>query len=374
MIDIRDYKYSVSAAGRVNLIGEHVDYCGGRVMPCALSLRNTVYVRPNGEDVLRIRWTDLEGEAVLRLDRLPAYKDLKHAKYHAGCAALWREAGHRLVGCDMLMDCTVPFGSGLSSSAAIEVSTLAALALVAGERIDPVEIALLARRAEEEYAGVHCGIMDQYAAANGRAGHAMLLDCKTLACEYIPVALGDCVLVIANCNKPHSLVESKYNERRGEVEEALAILKKKEPISCLAELPPKKLRGYGSLLPPILFRRALHVCTECERVDLAARAMRKGDMETFGVLLNASHASLRDYYEVTGTELDSLAHAAQAHPACLGSRMTGAGFGGCTVSLVKKGEEEAFKAYVQERYQRETGYTPTFYPAELSDGIVVQTL
>lgn len=374
MIDTSKYTYKVSAAGRVNLIGEHVDYCGGKVMPGALSLRNTVYVRPNGTNKINLEWTDLPDKVTLELDKLESYKELKHAKYHAGCAHLWQEAGHKVVGCDMLLDCTVPFGSGLSSSAAIEVSTIAALATAAEEGFDPVEVALVAQKAEHIYAGVNCGIMDQYASANGKAGHAILLDCKTLEREYIPVELGDCVLVIANCKKPHNLVESKYNERRQEVETALAILKKHFPVTCLAELKPYELEEYRSILLPVIHKRAKHVVEECERVRLAAQAMRAGDVVKLGEILNASHESLRTLYEVTGKELDSLAHAAQDHPACLGSRMTGAGFGGCTVSIVKRDKAEDFKKKVAERYEKETGYHPAFYSAELSDGITVEKL
>lgn len=374
MIDTSKYAYKVSAAGRVNLIGEHVDYCGGKVMPCALSLKNTIYVRPNGTNRINLEWTDMPDKVSLELDKLDSYRDLKFAKYHAGCANLWREAGHSVVGCDMLLDCTVPFGSGLSSSAAIEVSTIAALATAAGEKFDPVEVALVAQKAEHIYAGVNCGIMDQYASANGKAGHAILLDCKTLEREYIPVDLGDCVIVIANCNKPHNLVESKYNERREEVETALFYLKKTFPVNCLAEIKPYELEEYKSKLLPVIHKRAKHVVEECERVRLAAQAMRAGDVKKLGEILNASHESLSILYEVTGRELDSLAHAAQDHRGCLGSRMTGAGFGGCTVSLVKKEWEEDFKQFVAKKYEKETGYRPTFYPAVLSDGIVVEKL
>ncbi len=369
-----EYTYKVSAAGRVNLIGEHVDYCGGKVMPCALSLKNTVWVRPNGENVIRLKWTDLPEEYELDLDKLESYRDLRHAKYHAGCAALWREAGHKVVGCNLLLDCTVPFGSGLSSSAAIEVSTIAALATAAGEKFDPVEVALVAQKAEQVYAGVRCGIMDQYASANGKKGHAILLDCSTLEREYIPVELGEYTLVIADCKKPHNLVESKYNERREEVEEALRLLKRHVEAESLSEVPPYVLEEYKTLLRGTIYKRAKHVVEECERVRRAAKLLKSGAIAEFGELLNASHASLRDLYEVTGKELDSLAHAAQSHPACLGSRMTGAGFGGCTVSIVKKSAEEDFKAYVAERYERETGYKAAFYSAEIGDGIVVETL
>ena len=364
------YDYKVSAAGRVNLIGEHVDYCGGKVLPAALSMRNTVYISPNGTDKINLSWTDLPDKIELDVNRLGEYRHLKHAKYQAGSLYLWQQAGHKIVGCDMLHDCTVPFGSGLSSSAAIEVSTIAAMATAAGEKPDSVEIALVAQKAEREYAGVNCGIMDQYVSANGKKDCAILLDCKTLEREYVPVRLGDCEIVIANCNKPHNLVESKYNERRAEVESALEILKTKTEISCLADLTVEDFEKYGAALHGKIKDRARHVVEECDRVRRAVKAMRSGKTEEFGKLLAASHASLRDLYEVTGKELDSLAGAANAHEACLGSRMTGAGFGGCTVSLVKKEGVEDFKKFVAARYESETGYKPTFYEAELSDGII----
>ena len=238
MINEKEYMYKVSAAGRVNLIGEHVDYCGGKVLPAALSLKNTVYVRPNGTDKINLAWTDIPARITLDIGRLGEYRDVKYANYPAGCAWLWHQAGHKIVGCDMLFDCTVPFGSGLSSSAAIEVSTLAAFSVLAGEELDHVKIALTAQQAEREYAGVNCGIMDQYTSACGKKDHAILLDCKTLEREYVPILLGDYTLVIANCNKPHNLVESKYNERRAETERALELLQTKADISCLAELTP----------------------------------------------------------------------------------------------------------------------------------------
>ncbi len=376
MIDEKDYAYRVSAAGRVNLIGEHVDYCGGKVMPAALSLKNTVYVRPNGTDKINLSWTDIPARITLEIGKLGEYKDVKYANYPAGSAYFWQQAGHKVIGCDMLLDCTVPFGSGLSSSAAIGVSTIAALATVAGEAFDPVEVALVAQKAEHEYAGVNCGIMDQYASACGKKDNAILLDCKTLVREYVPILLGDYALVIANCNKPHSLVESKYNERRAEVELALGLLKTKADIACLAELTPdaferiaRVLDGHGKVRD-----RARHVVEECDRVRRAAGAMKRGDVGTLGELLNASHASLRDLYEVTGAELDTLAESAQAHPACAGSRMTGAGFGGCTVSIVHRDGVADFKRTVSEHYTRRIGYEPSFYDCSVEDGIIVTRL
>lgn len=374
MNEEREYEYRVTAAGRVNLIGEHIDYCGGKVLPAALSLRNTVYVRPNGTNEIRIRWTTLPDGVTLDIDRLESYKGLRYGNYQAGSALTWQRAGHRVVGCDMLMDCTVPFGSGLSSSAAIEVSTIAALATVAGEDFDPVDVALKAQRAEREYAGVNCGIMDQYAAACGRKNHAVLLDCKTLEREYVPLNLGAYSLVLANCNKPHNLVESKYNERRAETEEALRLLKERIHIQCLADLAPEEWESLQRILPPVIRDRARHVVSECERVRLAVRAMKNGEIGRLGSLMNASHASLRDCYEVTGRELDALAEIAQSHPACAGSRMTGGGFGGCTVSLVKREGADDFEQYVGRRYFEATGYRATFYPVEADDGITVKKL
>ena len=376
MINEKEYTYKVSAAGRVNLIGEHIDYCGGKVMPAALSLKNTIYVRPNGTDKINLAWTDIPVRVSLDIGDLGAYKNVKYANYPAGSAFLWQQAGHKIVGCDMLHDCTVPFGSGLSSSAAIEVSTIAALAAVAGEQIDPVEVALVAQKAERVYAGVNCGIMDQYASACGKKDNAILLDCKTLAREYVPILLGDYTLIVANCNKPHNLVESKYNERRAETERALELLQTKAEISCLADLTPDVFERIADTLSweGKVRDRASHVVHECDRVRRAASAMKRGDVQTLGELLNASHASLRDLYEVTGIELDTLAGAAQAHPACAGSRMTGAGFGGCTVSVVLKSGVEDFKQTVSRLYTEKIGYAPSFYDCTVEDGIIVTKL
>lgn len=372
MINEKDYAYKVTAAGRVNIIGEHVDYCGGKVMPAALSLKNTVYIRPNGTDKINLSWTTLPDKVSLDIDKLESYKGLKYGNYQAGAAFAWQRAGHKIIGCDMVQDCTVPFGSGLSSSAAIEVSTIAALATLAGEKPDPVDIALKAQQAEVEYAGVNCGIMDQYASACGKKDMAMLLDCKTLECEYLPFSLGDYSLVIINCNKPHNLVESKYNERRTETETALEMIRKKVEIDCLADLSPAQFKSYGSNLPKKLYYRAQHVVEECERVRLAKQAMIAGNIGLLGRLLNRSHKSLSKLYEVTGRELDVLAETAQSYPACAGSRMTGGGFGGCTISLVKTDAVEDFKNFVCHNYERATGYSALCYDAEIAEGITVE--
>lgn len=372
MTDLKNYDYKVSASGRVNIIGEHIDYCGGKVMPAALSLKNTVYVRLNGTNRINIAWTTLPDTVSLDIDRLEDYKNLRYGNYQAGSALLWQRAGHKVIGCDMLQDCKVPFGSGLSSSAAIEVSTIAALATVAGEKFDNVEVALVSQQAEREYAGVNCGIMDQYASACGKKGMAMLLDCKTLECDYIPMELGDYRLIITDCCKPHSLSDSKYNERRAETEEALRILQRNLDVTCLADVTPEQFAHYAYMLPKTLKMRAEHVVNECQRVKTAEQALRAGNIELLGRLINQSHASLKNLYQTTGFEPDVLVEAAQSHPACIGSRLTGGGFGGCTISLVRKDGADEFTDYLLRTYARRTSYRAVCYSAEIDDGITVE--
>lgn len=360
-----------SAAGRVNLIGEHIDYCGGKVLPAALSLRCAVAVRQNGLGVLRLAATTIDARAEIDLNKLDDYRDLKWGNYQAGVAWAMAQAGYRLVGLDILYDCTVPFGAGLSSSAAIEVATAYALAVEGENKVDKRELALLSQKAENQYAGVNCGIMDQYASANGKKNCAVLLDCAKVQSEFVPLELGDYVLVLTNCNKPHSLVESKYNERRSEVETALAAVQKKFDVPNLASADMQMLNAVKDNLSEVVYRRAKHVVEECARVQQSVDCLKGGDLVTFGKLLNASHASLRDLYEVTGKELDTLAAAAQKQKGCLGSRMTGAGFGGSTVSVVKKDCTADFMREVEREYVETIGYAPSFFVAEIEDGIRV---
>ena len=373
-INVKDYEYKVTAAGRVNIIGEHIDYCGGKVFPAALSVKNTIYIKKNGTDKINLKWTTLPNEVSLDINDLESARTLKYGNYQAGSALHWNLKGHKLIGCDMLHDCTVPFGSGLSSSAAIEVSTIAALATLANEEFDKVDVALTAQKAEREFAGVNCGIMDQYASACGKKNHAMLLDCKTLECEYVPINLGEYSLVVINCNKPHNLVESKYNERRLETELSLKHYQKYLDITCLADLSVSNFEKYKEDLDEVVYRRCKHVVYECDRVKNAEKAMKDGDVVLLGQILNQSHESLKDLYEVTGIELDTLAHLAQEHKACLGSRMTGAGFGGCTVSIVKTSEIADFKEYVLTNYEKKIGYAAIAYDVTIEEGITVEKL
>ena len=363
-----------TAAGRINVIGEHIDYCGGKVFPAALNLRCNVYARKTGGKTVRMAFRGIDGMVELDVDKLDEYKDLKIGNYQAGVAYYLQETGVEIVGCDLYYDCTVPFGSGLSSSAAIEVATAVAFCEYADVEYDKVELALIAQRAENKYAGVNCGIMDQFASAMGKKDHAVLLDCSNLSYEYVPLQLGEYCLVVANCNKPHSLVESKYNVRRQEVETALKALQKKTDVKCLAEITPKEFNGLKYLLSGVVAKRAEHVVMECDRVQKAVAALKAGDLEELGRLLNESHYSLRDLYEVTGKELDSLTAFARKEGACLGSRMIGAGFGGCTISIVKKTEADGFIRRVGKAYQDAIGYKASFYETSIEDGITVEKL
>ena len=363
-----------TAAGRINVIGEHVDYCGGKVFPAALNLRCNVYGKKRGGNKIRMAFRGIDGIVEIETDKLDTYKYLKIGNYQAGVAYYLQEEGIDIVGCDLYYDCTVPFGSGLSSSAAIEVATAVTLCEYAGVPYDKVHLALLSQKAENKYAGVNCGIMDQFASAMGKKDHAVLLDCATLQYEYVPLQLGDYCLVVANCNKPHNLVESKYNVRRQEVETALKTLQTALNVTCLAEVTPKQFNEVKYLLSGVVEKRAEHVVMECDRVNQAVKALKKGDIVELGRLLNESHYSLRDLYEVTGKELDTLSALARKEADCLGSRMIGAGFGGCTISIVKKTAVEGFIRRVGKAYQDSIGYKASFYETSIEDGITVEKL
>lgn len=363
-----------TAAGRINVIGEHIDYCGGKVFPAALNLRCNVYARKTGGNVVRMAFRGIDGVVEIDTRKLNDYRHLPIGNYQAGVAYFLQEKGVEIVGCDLYYDCTVPFGSGLSSSAAIEVATAVTFCEYAGVQYDKVELALISQKAENQYAGVNCGIMDQFASAMGKKDHAVLLDCSTLEYEYVPLQLGDYCLVVANCNKPHNLVESKYNVRRQEVETALKTIQTVKNVDCLAKLTPKDFAEVKYLLSGVVAKRAEHVVMECDRVHKAVEALKAGRLEELGRLLNESHYSLRDLYEVTGVELDTLSALARKEEDCLGSRMIGAGFGGCTISIVKKTAVEGFIRRVGKAYFETIGYKASFYETSIEDGVTVSKL
>ncbi len=365
-----------SSPGRVNLIGEHMDYNGGFVFPAALTVSSTVIVRTRDDRQVKLAATDLPDRVVASLDELEKYKGLKWGNYQLGVADELQKAGYKLVGCEMLFHDTVPLGAGLSSSAAIQVVTALTLAAIGNEansvekEIDMIEMALIAQKSEHNYVGVKCGIMDQFASAMGKANHAIFLDCKDLSYELVPLNIKGCKILISNTNKKRSLGESKYNERRSQCEKGLEILKEALPeAKCLGEITIDQFNQHKSLIEDqVILNRVEHVITEDDRVLKSIDALKSNDIEKFGKLMIASHNSLRDLYEVTGIELDTLVEEALKVEGVIGSRMTGAGFGGCTVSIVKEDAVNLFIEQVGKNYKEKIGYAPSFYVSEIGNG------
>lgn len=364
-----------ASPGRVNLIGEHTDYNGGFVFPAALTMGTTVALRVRGDKVLRMKATDLDGIVEADLNTPEKYKDLFWGNYQVGVAVELEKAGYEIVGCDMLYDDTLPHGGGLSSSAAIEVATALALATLSNEKkginepIDMIEMAKIGQKAENIYCGVNCGIMDQFASAMGKENHVIFLDCKDLSYKLVPLNIEGYKIVIANTNKKRSLADSKYNERRAECDASLEKLQTVVDYDYLGVIPADVFEANKSVIADeTKIKRATHVVYECDRVLKSIEALNNNDVLKFGQLMNASHDSLRDLYEVTGIELDTLVDEARKIDGCIGSRMTGAGFGGCTVSIVREDAVEKFKDEVGKNYTAKIGYAPSFYVSDLGDG------
>ena len=360
------------APGRVNLIGEHTDYNGGNVFPCAIDKGTYGLVKKRNDRKFRMyseNFADL-GVMEFTLDELTNDKKHDWANYPKGVIKMFLEAGQKIdSGFDILFSGNIPNGAGLSSSASIEMLTAIVLKDLFHLSIDSVEMAQLGKKTENLFIGVNSGIMDQFAIAMGKKDHAILLDCNTLKYAYVPVVLKDEVIVIANTNKRRGLADSKYNERRAECDEALAELQTKLPIKALGELSIEQFEANKDLIKsPIRQKRAKHAVYENQRTLKAQKELSAGNLAEFGKLMNQSHISLRDDYEVTGVELDTLAALAWEQPGVVGSRMTGAGFGGCTVSIVKKDKVDDFIKNVGEAYKNKIGYTADFYIASVSDG------
>ena len=360
------------APGRVNLIGEHTDYNGGNVFPCAIDKGTYGLVKKRDDRRFRMyseNFADL-GVMEFTLDELTNDKKHDWANYPKGVIKMFLEAGQKIdSGFDILFSGNIPNGAGLSSSASIEMLTAIVLKDLFHLSIDPVEMAQLGKKTENLFIGVNSGIMDQFAVAMGKKDHAILLDCNTLKYDYVPVVLKDEVIVIANTNKRRGLADSKYNERRAECDEALAELQTKLPIKALGELSIEQFEANKDLIKsPVRQKRAKHAVYENQRTLKAQKELSAGNLAEFGKLMNQSHISLRDDYEVTGVELDTLAALAWEQPGVVGSRMTGAGFGGCTVSIVKKDKVDDFIKNVGEAYKNKIGYAADFYIASVSDG------
>jgi galactokinase len=358
------------APGRVNLIGEHTDYNGGHVLPCALEIGTYALVRKTANPFIRFYSKNFPETGIITV----SYDDLSYqeqhgwANYPKGIIAAFQLFCPIEMGLDILYYGTIPNGAGLSSSASIELVTAVMLNELFAQHIDMLELVKMSQKVENEYVGVNCGIMDQFAVGMGKRNHAMLLNCQTLEYRYLPVSMSNCSIVIANTNKKRGLADSAYNERRATCEAALVKLQKHINIASLGDLTSEQLEEYKHLLSPLEQQRARHAVTENERTIEAAAALEKGDLARFGELMKQSHISLRDDYEVTGTELDTLVEAAWKHEGTIGARMTGAGFGGCTVNIVKDAYIPDFIERVGKEYVEKIGYEASFYVVKIGDG------
>lgn len=364
--------------GRVNLIGEHTDYNGGCVFPCALSFGAWLLLAKNNDQLLRFRSLNMPQTYSIPVADIKPQPDRAWCNYALGCIDIIRRRHPEAKlesGYDLLYYGNVPAGAGLSSSAAMEVVTARAFTEEmnwkdADDKKYRTELALIGQACEHEYAGVMCGVMDQFASAQGKKDHAIHLNCDTLEFEHVPVKLEGIKVVISNTHSPHHLDSGAYNDRVRQCKTAVEQISTVKPIKHLAELTPEDWKEVeGVITDPIAKKRAHHVVGEVARTAEAVEALKKGDIKRFGELMTQSHISLRDDYEVTGKELDTMAEAAWEVEGVLGSRMTGGGFGGCTVSLVKDEAIETFKAHVGKVYEEKTGLKPDFYVAEIGDGV-----
>jgi galactokinase len=362
------------APGRVNLIGEHTDFNDGWVFPAAIERAVYLAFAPIPEPKLEIAALDIDesislplpspaGEAAGQAAAFPAW-----ARYAAGVAWVLGRSGYSVSGLRGVFASTVPIGSGLSSSAALEVAFAVAFQSLGGWAASRMELARACQQAEHAFAGVRCGLMDQFASLHGKEGCALLLDCRSLAFEEVPLPDG-AALVIADTCVRHKLDEGGYNLRREQCEQAVTILARAFPqVRALRDATPEMLRAEENRLPKEALMRALHIVSEDERTVRMADLLRKGDLAGAGVLMNESHASLRDLYQVSVPELDAMVEAARSIPGCYGARLTGAGFGGCTIQLVERGKAEAFTALLAEKYFRATGIQPVMIPGRPGKG------
>src|ERR1051325_10492162 len=356
------------APGRVNLIGEHTDYNDGFVMPVALDFSTWAKVSPREDRRLQIYSDNFHEEVEVDLDD-SQLKARKHwSDYPVGVAVVLEQAGHRLHGARLEIRGEVPIGSGLSSSAAIEVATACALVANAGLQVDKRELARLCRQAENEFVGARVGIMDQFVSLFGQTQHALLLDCRSLEFKLLPL-LDIVRLIICNTMVKHELASSAYNERREQCEAGVRHLAQFYPnVRALRDVTIEQLEEHRAELPEVIYRRCRHVITENARVIEAGEALEQHDLSRFGRLMGESHVSLRDDYEVSAVELDLMVELAQKVDGVYGARMTGGGFGGSTVNLVKKEQADEFRARVAEGYERATGLKPEIYVTNAGNG------
>ena len=367
------------APGRVNLIGEHTDYNDGFVMPAAIGFYTRASIAPRHDRRLVIHSENYSEQVEFDLDHLPATRAGHWSDYVIGVVKMLLRSGKKLGGANLLVDGDVPQGAGLSSSASIEVAVGYALLDLAGQasdrteidqnKIDRTKLALLCQQAENEFVGARCGIMDQFIVSHGERGKALLLDCRSLEYRRLPLP-DDAALAICNTMVKHSIAKGEYNQRRAECEAGVRALSKYLPHArALRDLTPEDLEAYGHELPDTVMRRCRHVIGENARVLQAAAALERGDLRAFGNLMRQSHRSLRDDFEVSCSELDLMVELAEHAEGVYGTRMTGGGFGGCTIALVEAACVEAFKGTVHEGYERSTGCKPEIYICSAADGV-----
>jgi galactokinase len=357
------------APGRVNLIGEHTDYNGGFVLPMAIERETVVAATPREDRTVHAYSVGLKEQQSFDLDHPGPPRRGIWLDYVEGVARALESRGVQLSGADLLIDSDVPTGAGLSSSAALEISVGLALARVSGQEVDGVTLALAGQQAEHTYVGTLCGIMDQFVAALATERHALLIDCRSLEAEPVPLDTTDVAVVIADTRVKHELSSSEYNVRRAECTRGVELLREHLPgILELRDVSVADFQRHADTLPDTIRRRCRHIVTENERTLDAARALRAGDLAEMGRLMYESHDSLRDDYEVSSPELDVLVELARGLPGVLGARMTGGGFGGSTVSLVRRAALEAFERALSEGYERATGQRPAILVSEAGAG------
>ncbi len=356
------------APGRVNLIGDHTDYNGGLVFPAALNMGTYLTVKQHDDaDSCRFVSKNDSAEFLIRKEEL-SQKRNSWVDYPLGVVKEFTDKGFPVSGLQFHYRGDLPIGAALSSSASIEMVTAVALNALNGSPFTMLELVQMAQHAENDFVGMNCGIMDQFASGFGKKDCAIALDCNTLEYEHVPLEMHGLKFVIANTNKKRGLVDSAYNQRRSECQQALEIIRAHRPVDCLCQLTMDQFDTVAPYLTGNVLKRARHAVRENENVREAITVLKAGDMVRFGQLMNASHATLRDDYEVTCPELDFLAERAQQFPGVLGSRMTGAGFGGCTVTLIAENQVEAFVETLGKAYEKRFGLRADFYVAEIGDG------
>ena len=361
------------APGRVNLIGEHTDYNLGFVMPAAINLYCWVALSPRPDRQLHVCSTNFEATLSVDLDDPHLTSRGDWSDYVVGTAIALEQHGYKITGANILVSGQVPMGSGLSSSAAIEVSTGYALLDINNANIDRTQLALACRHAENEFVGARVGIMDQFVSSSGRTGHALMLDCRSLDARFLPIP-ADVKLVVCNTGVRHQHAGGEYNVRRSQCDEGVRLLSSALPeTQSLRDIDPTQLEQHKHLLPELIYRRCRHVVTENERVQRAAEALLLGDFAVLGSLMAESHRSMRDDYEVSCAELDTMVEIASVQPGVIGARLTGGGFGGCTINLVRTDAADAFKHSVAIEYQSRTNIYPDIYVLSASEGVLEVT-